>query len=612
MPERPRSVASTPVRLLVIAAWIGLGYGIIEGLESFLLSLLPQGLSWQNGNSVDALMYMPVFYLVAYLGLGLLLLPLALLVRRDWWDSLLVFGLVSLSAYLFAWNQGSVFSGWASAILGLGLGSVALRIYRRNLPQWRARVVRSLPALMVIGALVVGGTYLVKRIVEGRRLAALPAIAADRPNILLLVLDTERADHLSAYGYHRPTTPHLDSLAATGILFEQAFSSSSWTLPSHASLFTGLMVHQHQAGAGGKRVLDSNHLTLAERLTRDGYATGGFVANTFWAARHTGLARGFLHYEDFYGTLGDALQRMTLIRAFPQVWELVGVADIPGRKRGADINRDFLQWVDRLDGRPFFAFLNYIDVHAPYLPPSSHEGRFGPRRPEFRPNRLEIGNQENTLPPPEQLIYRVDRYDESLRYLDERIGLMLGELDRRGVLDNTAVIVTSDHGEHFGEHRLIEHGKSLYVQEIRVPLLIRPPGGMAGVRVAQPVSAVRIAATVGDLAGLSDAPFPGQSLLADQGGTAAAVLSEMGSTGGGTAPAGKGWLKSLVSGRWHLILRQSGLVELYDLQTDSTDSIDLAKTPQGAAVVARLRSELENLAGLRPVANDRDLVGVIE
>jgi glucan phosphoethanolaminetransferase (alkaline phosphatase superfamily) len=227
MPWSPgaRAEAKPVLRLVQLAAAIGLLHGIIEGVESFLLSLLPNGLSWYNGNSVDAVLHMPAFYGLAYLGLGLLLVPLAILVRRDWWDIVLLFLLGSLSGYLLALNQGAVFSRWACAALGLGIGSVLARRYRRNLERSRAGVPRLLVLSVVATVLVMGGTTVGRHVAAARQVAALPEIAAERPSVLFIVLDTQRADHLSAYGYHRPTTPRLDALAVRSVLFEQAYAS---------------------------------------------------------------------------------------------------------------------------------------------------------------------------------------------------------------------------------------------------------------------------------------------------------------------------------------------------------------------------------------------------
>lgn len=598
--------ASTPVtRLLAIAAWIGLGYGIFEGTESFILSLIPNALSWRNGNSVEAMMVMPVIYLVAYLALGFLLLPLALLIRRTWWDVVLVFLLGSLSGYLAAKTSGSIVQ-WTCIILGLGIGTAAVRLYRKHRERWSAGVVRWLPAMVAVALSVIGGTFFTARLVESRRLAALPAPTANRPNVLLIVLDTQRADYLSSYGYHRTTTPHLDSLAAQGVLFERAFASSSWTLPTHASLFTGLMGFQHRSEDGPRMMFRAGPMTLGKMLSREGYATGGFVANTYNAGRHTGLARGFGIYKDYYGTLGDALHRATIVRDFGKVQELLGAVDVQGRKRASHVNRDFLRWLGRIQGRPFFAFLNYFDVHAPYLPPKPFEGRFGTIRPEFKAKRLEIGNQVKLSQSSEKLAYQIDRYQEAMLYLDDQLGKLFADMKRRGMLDNTIVIVTSDHGEHFGEHGITEHGASLYTQETWVPLIIRFPSRIPpGMRVATPVSTTNVAATITSLAGMRDA-FPGRSLLLPAeapGPVAVPVLSEMAKKGGNDPkewPASKGWLKSLVVDRWHYIWLENGQEELFNLATDIPEANNLAAAPEHAAALEDFRARRKEILKLRP------------
>lgn len=601
-----RRNASTPVtRLLAIAAWMGLAYGIVEGTESFILSLIPNALSWRNGNSVEAMMVMPVLYLVAYLALGFLFLPLALLIRRTWWDVVLVFLLGSFSGYLAAKTTGSA-AQWTCIILGLGIGTVAVRLYRKYRERWSAGVVRRLPAMVAVALIVIGGTFLTTRFIESRKLAALPKPAANRPNVLLIVLDTQRADFLSSYGYHRATTPHLDSLAAEGVLFERAFASSSWTLPTHASLFTGLMGFQHRSEEGARWMFRPGPMTLAEMLSGEGYATGGFVANTYNAGRHTGLARGFAQYKDYYGTLGDALHRATLIRDFGTVQEWLGAIDVQGRKRASRVNEEFFSWMGRIKGRPFFAFLNYFDVHSPYLPPKPFAGRFGAIRPEFKAKRLEIGNEFKLSQSPEKLAYKVDRYQEAMLYLDDQVGKLFAEMKRRGVLDNTIVIVTSDHGEHFGEHGITQHGASLYTQETWIPLIIRFPSRIpAGMRVAAPVSASNLPATITSLAGMRDT-FPGRSLLLAAeapGPVAVPVLSEMAKKGGNDPkewPASKGWVKSLVVDTWHYIRLENGEEELFNLTTDVHEETNLAAAPEHAAVLEDLRGRMKGILGLKP------------
>jgi arylsulfatase A-like enzyme len=271
----------------------------------------------------------------------------------------------------------------------------------------------------------------------------------------VLVADTLRADHLSSYGYSRPTTPRLDRLASEGWAFLDAYSSSSWTLPAHASLMTGRRMHEHHAGEQRRPYLDRQFATLAEVLGGAGYVSAGFVANTFWCGRNTGLDRGFVHYEDFYGSVGDALARTVLGRLLAyEVLPRFGLLDFPGRKRAADVNERMLDWIDGVGDRPFFVFANYMDVHGPYLPPPGYEGRFGGKRPLRRAAEIELGavHGGTIVPEPEVLRAWMNRYDESLVYLDEQIGRLVDELARRGVLDKTIVVFTSDHGENWGEH----------------------------------------------------------------------------------------------------------------------------------------------------------------
>lgn len=600
----PRSDRTSIAWLLAIAAWVGLGYGMIEGVESFILSLLPHGLSWQNGNSAQALMYMPVLYFLAYQVIGLAFVPLALTVRKGWWDLVLVFLLVALSAYLAARNQRVVFNQTSSMILGVGIGVVATRIYRKKRERWRGVMVRRLPIMAGLAAALIGGTFFTLRIHESRQLAALPQPEKGRPNVLLIIMDTQRGDHLSSYGYHRPTSPSLDSLATQGMLFEQAYATSSWTLPSHASIFTGRMVHEHQAGAANRRALPTTYPTLAERLGEQGYATGGFTANIFWTPRHTGLNRGFITYADYYGTPGDAMNRMALVRDMKTVQQWLGLFDIRGRKRAGDINAEFLGWLDRIEGRPFFAFLNYFDVHSPYLPPPSFAGRFGEIREDMQPRRLEIGDAKDHKQSPERIAYKLDRYDESMLSVDHQLGLLMAELGRRGVLDNTIVIVTADHGEHFGEHGIVEHGASLYAQETRVPLIIRyPPSIPAGSRATYPVILSNLPATITSLAGIADTTFPGRSVVLapdTPGPLAVPLVAEMaGNTGGNDPPnwpASKGWVKSLVADRWHFLLMENGEVELFDLIADPAEANNLAATAAGQVTVERMRKDLQAIS----------------
>ncbi len=583
---------------VTVGLWIGLAYGFAEAIESCLLGLYPGALSWRSGNAPRVLWVAPIVYAVAATMLALLFYAVSRWARRWDWVRAFVFIALAGGCYLGARLQGQLFAPWASLLLALGIGTQLTRIFVRRRAQALALVRRTLlplAALVVVLAIVEPTAS----VAIGRAARARLPAAQPRPNVLVLVADTLRADHVSAYGYARPTTPRLDRLASEGWMFLDAYSASSWTLPAHASLMTGRRMHEHRAGQQSRPYLDRRFATLAEVLGRAGYASGGFVANTFWCGRNTGLDRGFVHYEDFYGNAGDALARTVLGRTmFYEVLPHIGVIDFPGRKRAAQINDRVLDWIDSVGDRPFFVFANYMDVHGPYIPPPSYEGRFGPKGPPRRANEIELGAIDNATTVPNAAVLRawIDRYDESLFYLDEQIGRLLDELARRGALDNTIVVFTSDHGENWGEHELIYHGHSLYQEQIRIPLIVRfPPRVAAGTRSAAPVALEQLPLLITDLAGIAGTPFPGltfETYVA--AGPNAVAVSEVGRRRGVPPwwPTASGGLRSLQTERWQLIESDVGRVELYDLETDARQLQNLASDPRFADVLASMQRRL--------------------
>ncbi|MDJ0864618.1 MAG: sulfatase [Myxococcota bacterium] len=279
-----------------------------------------------------------------------------------------------------------------------------------------------------------------------------------RPNVLLVTLDTTRADRLGAYGYARPTTPRLDELARESVVFERAYAPSTWTLPSHASLFTGKLPSSHGAryDPEGPLVLGSaldgpdawsrirarglsrGEVTLAGLLGEAGYRTGAVVAGP-WMKRIFGLDAGFEHYDD------------------------AGIGSLNGRAAGS-VTDAALDWLARDDERPFFLFLNYYDPHTPLMPPWDSVLQVVPRdeRPRGRARtRTELSGL----------------YDAEVHYTDQELGRLLDALRASGRWDDTWIAVTADHGELQGEHGETGHGKSLYEPELRVPLLVKPARG---------------------------------------------------------------------------------------------------------------------------------------
>ena len=444
----------------------------------------------------------------------------------------------------------------------------------------------------------------------------------------MIVWDTVRASNTSLHGYQRDTTPNLKKLAGQGTRFDLAFSSSSWTLPSHASMFTGRW--PHELGVDWKRPMRDDAETLAERLAAHGYDTAGFVGNLDYCSRETGLARGFVHYEDFPIGIFDTFSRYIALgrRIEASLWTSKideWVEKQTGRwynliphsrehvKNADEINDAFLGWLRKRPQaeRPFFAFLNFNDAHSPYeVPPTSQPG-FG-MRPNSSASRQILhgftGIDKHSLSV-EDVRMATDVYDDGIRYLDDRLGQLLDDLKRDGVLDNTLVIVTADHGEHLGDHRLFFHGCSLYRQLVQVPLVIVGKTGIpAGRTVSEHVSMSDLPATVVDVLGLSpDAPFPGQSLArywqapGEDGNRAVPppLLMETTKpellTNEGREPAAKGPMKSVVAAGMHYILVADGSEGLYNLAADPEEKKNLAVDAETLPVRLQFRNLLSML-----------------
>jgi arylsulfatase A-like enzyme len=486
----------------------------------------------------------------------------------------------------------------------------------------------SLPALIGVVGVLGAVSYHRVALAEPRALASLPAADPGASNVILIVLDTVRADHLSLYGYDRGTTPNLARLARRGVRFDRARSTAPWTLPSHASMFTGrwpceLFSRQHQP-------LGAEHPTLAGFLRDRGYLTAGFVANTYYCNSWFGLARGFVHYDDDSGheldiTPGAVLRASDLGKKTLELVEAafgIGPGPTVSRKDAERVNREFLTWLSsnwssKSDTkRPFFAFLNYLDAHAPYLVPDKAAPHFGkvPSTPADYAALIDWDISDKRYVEDQHVELARDAYDDCLAYLDAQLGRLFDELERRGVLDDTMVIVTSDHGEHFGEHpRLFSHAQSLYRPELDVPLLVVAPREVpSGHAVDAPVSLRDLPATVVHWLGLgSQSPFPGQPLsrhwddeLARTLPEAEPVFSEssLGTKGvhpKHAIPALRGPLSALLTDR-HSYIRTDGRrnhrhEELYDLAADPEETRNLAGLPEAKEDLDLFRAAYERL-----------------
>jgi arylsulfatase A-like enzyme len=327
-------------------------------------------------------------------------------------------------------------------------------------------------------------------------LTGAPTDSTDRPNVLVILIDTLRADHVGAYGYERATTPEIDrQLAQRGVLFERAYAQAPWTLPSVASLFTGVQPGRFLAAQMAAFSLPDDLASLPELMAARGYATAGFVANPTLHAG-IGFARGF---ATFYNP--------------PLTLESM--------KRGADdLTPRVEAWLRAHQRQPFFLYAHYIDPHDPYLPPTL-EGKRSPFLPDYAgPVTGDwvhgVYNGRLTLPDPARDVPQmVALYDAEIAYVDRHVGRLLDALDPE-ILARTLVLVTSDHGEELFDHGGWKHGQTLYEEQIRVPLVLRWDGRLEPARrEAAPVALLDVLPTLAAAAGIERrAEWQGIDLLA--------------------------------------------------------------------------------------------------
>ncbi len=630
----PRDRAGTSrqaASLLLLSAWCGLLAGLLEVGVTIVrrrlfdlnpLAPLPRDFLWQA----------PLADLAIIVTLGGVLSLAGRWRRRGPWMSYRL--LCALTLLPAVWAASPRIFGAAGLLLALGASARLVPVLERRPAGFRRWVRISFPVLIAAVGLLAAvclGREPLENWFDSRR----PFPPPGRPNVLLVVLDTVAAGHLRLYGYRRPTSTTLDELSARGLRFDRARAASSWTLPSHASLFTGRW--PHELSAGWLTPLDATHPTVAQYLRARGYATAGFVANYWYCATSSGLGRGFATYRDFIFPRLTAFQTAALVdrplqglRSLDRLlddWLGLGVLDPLvqrlywlfkfNRKPAAAVNREFLDWLShrRQPERPFFAFVNYFDAHHPYRLAEPGLHRFG-GDPDEEPlaDPFEDDSPMADLPlSPEQVARSLDDYDNCVADLDEHLGRLIDELGRQGVLERTWVIVVGDHGESFGEHPgVLRHGSSLYREEIHVPLLILPPtveeDPLRGT-VAVPVSLRDLAATVVDVTGLRDgSPFPGESLArfrggptpTDRGGLAPALSEVVPIDPRRTDPSQwreRRWpLAALAEGDWTYIRRDGDLrQELFHTKVDADERHDLAEDPALGPTLDRLRRSLDHL-----------------
>ena len=609
-----RSRSHSALTILAVGAWFAIVTGFIEaaGLELF------QKINWANWGhtthvSPKIFWLAPLWDLGLFLPLTAILILFGKFVPRLPVTRVVVFTLALLMFYdWLALPERLVHR--SALILALGLATVVMRTVGKYQTRFLNFPGASLPWLAAAVLLAWAGIQGGGRLREEIALKQLPAAAHGAPNVAVIVVDTLRADHLSGQGYSRITSPNIDRIAQQGVLFENAISASSWTLPSHASLLSGRYSYEHGATdvKSGATALDHRYPLLPEVLAKHGYRTGAFSGNYLYFSGNLGFNRGFIRFEDYFHSTFDGftrtlygreisrllfkrekVRRLIIRLGFPSIDELqpLGSSSWMLRKRASEVNRGALNWIDRDSKRPFFVFMNYFDVHRPYTTPPGHSRKFVHR------DAHSIWLDETDSPTPEE---RTNAYDECIAYEDQQLQYFLDQLKQRGLSDKTLVIITSDHGDMLGEHGLYAHRNSLYRPLIQVPLIYWAPGRVpSGVRIQTPVSNILIAATITEALGINQ-PFPGPSLsslwTSQQPGPWPHPLSELARFKDESVnnPSRYGAMNSLVTPQYHYMSHEKFGTELFDLAHDPGEKTSLAKTPQGQNAALALAEEVRN------------------
>jgi arylsulfatase A-like enzyme len=432
-------------------------------------------------------------------------------------------------------------------------------------------------------------------------------------------MDTVRADHLSVYGYERKTTPELEKFAKIATLYRRATSAGDITLTTHASIFTGLYGRQHGAHRSNQvpagRPLARSFVTLAETLLAERYWTLAVVANRGYVSPHFGFDQGFLHFDTrgpvpflartppYYLRRGvrAALMPFAPAAAFDQV-----------TRTADDINDEAVALLDRARARggPFFLFVNYTDTHNPYLPPAPYDTLFPGKDESWTSSDYEkllwavMRRGHRTISERERN-HITSQYDGAIAYEESRIAALLQRLRELGLYEDTLVIVTSDHGEALGERSLLNHGVSVYQDQVFVPLIIKYPGQTEGAVVDAWTSSIDLLPTVLDALALPAPPgLPGESLLRISPDADRTVVAESFPAGAESNFDRTEW--ALFQGRHKLIRTTNGRRELYDLERDASESANLYD--HGDTTTLRLDARLDEWLAATEARGDSSTV----
>ena len=484
---------------LVIALWAGTAFGLIEGIllsasRGYPAVLAPDKLS------AHVLWFAPLYDATIYslVAFGLVVLFWLLKNRVDaarWTLSVSIFVFTFLGTFSVLFSLRVIHLA-AALILALGLTLAIVRrarVLEDDLVNNLTRRLVLIPSLLLALALGTFGWEIASETWQHRRL---PPASPDSPNVLVIVLDTVRYDRFTEAGQNG-LLPHLDHLARRGVRYTNAWSSTSWSLPSQASILTGRYPHEHGADWPAL-ALSEQYPTLAEFFGGRGYVTGAFSGNSAWVTPEY-LGRGFLRFRAYEAE--NFLRRTAYGRVIDKLLRPVGYHSAGRGRKANTINAEVLHFLADYPNRPFFVYLCYMDVNQAFHHQSLNRGFWRPRA---------------------RLRDVIAAYDGSLRDLDARIGELMAILEARGALKNAVVVVTSDHGESFGseasksglrDHDPMGHGTHLYPEQTAVPLFVISPGRVPGGQISDHTVSVRqIPATISNVLGLAGTPFVGESL----------------------------------------------------------------------------------------------------
>ena len=428
------------------------------------------------------------------------------------------------------------------SLLAVGLYILSLSILSRYNPQRIRQAGYILLGVMVCAFITISfiGPFSFERTPEAGASAAREngtLVNSDglkgKPNILWIVMDTVRADHLSCYGYHRNTTPNIDRIAGEGILFENAISAAPWTLPSHASMFTGMFPSKH--GTDTEHLwLEGNFQSIAEVLRAHGYSTFGYSNNPYVSHRNN-LSQGFDSFEMTpYGKVPENSELADLLKVNivkPEVQNILLMDD--GASRTNEVVKRWIADAHQAE-TPFFVFINYMEAHRPYHPPEAYAMPYLGKDVSFA--KAMSVNQI----PSDYITGQVEMsdgdfdilcalYDGEISYLDFRMGQLFDYLRELEILDDTVLIITSDHGENFGEHHLMGHLLCIYDTLLHVPLVIRYPAFFeAGLRIGEQAQLTDIFPTILDIVAIDrdSEAIQGYSLLKGREGGESFAIAE--------------------------------------------------------------------------------------